>query len=83
MTTRYIPIVEELRLTLAGAEQRLARARQSLADFHLEHNGQVYAPALRSSLEREGHLLELETRQVAKAIADYKEVQVNHRGNLC
>ncbi len=57
-----------------GAKQRLAHAQQALADFELEHDGQVVSPELRASLERERHLLDVELdeaqRQYAKALED-------------
>src|SRR5713101_6189333 len=77
MSTRYVPIAEEARLALTGAEQRLARAKVTLADFELEHDGQVVSPVVRASVERERHCLQIELdeaiRQYQKAVQDFEE----------
>ncbi len=56
-----ISLQESARLELAGAAQRLAIAKQALADFVSEHgDGDAVSKELRESLERERAALEIE-----------------------
>jgi hypothetical protein len=70
---RYISLADEAQLALAGAKQRLARAQQALADFHLKPDGQGVSLEL---LDRERHLLDEELdeaeRQCRKALQDFQ-----------
>jgi len=58
---KIISLEESACLELAGAAQRLAIAKQAVADFLIEH-GTDYAasPEMRESLERERAMLETE-----------------------
>jgi hypothetical protein len=59
-------IADEAQLAVAGARKRMERAQQALADFHLEHDGQVLSPELRQSVERERHLLNVEVDEAVR-----------------
>ena len=61
MSTRCLLLQESARLEVQGATQRLAIAKETLADFQAEH-GDDYSPSpeLRESLERERAMLETE-----------------------
>jgi hypothetical protein len=57
----YISLKESAHLELQGAAQRLAIAKQALADFDAEHgNDYPASPELRESHERQRAVLETE-----------------------
>jgi hypothetical protein len=78
--TTYISLRDEAQFGIAGAKKRMERAQQAVADFQLEHDGQVISPELRLSMERERHLLDVELdesqRQFAKSLKDAKTFPV-------
>lgn len=56
----YISLVAEAALVLTAAENRLAKAKQTLQDFLTEHQDQAVSPELARSLEREKETLIVE-----------------------
>jgi lactam utilization protein B len=79
MSTEYISLLESARAELAGAERRLALARQALADFKAEHDGKVVSRDLALSLAHEKDAVETEVdaaeRQMQHCTAVLAEMQ--------
>jgi len=60
MTQTYIGLLEAAKLELAGAEQRLRIATQTLEEFLADRLGASLSPDLRQSLDHERASLECE-----------------------
>ncbi len=74
---KTISLEEQALLELNGAAQRLAIARQAIADFVSEHgDGDAVSTELRESLERERAMLETELdaarRQHTHCVDEYR-----------
>jgi hypothetical protein len=74
MSTVYISLLEASKAELAGAERRLALAKQALEDFRAEHDDKAVSRELALSLAAERDAVETELDAAARQVRHCEEI---------